>query len=441
MYQEHPTRHAPPRPDTSPATRHPATTFAAAVGRAGRRALTAVSPSRRVARGAVSALAVLGLAGVTGGTVLAATSGVAAAQWVTGLFCTPPSGSYQVGTTAPDACSDIATGNPATQTIDSSSTPGACHFLQLTDGYELEFDAPGSCIVTYSYPGDQPATFTWNVSLLPPPWHGDGVLWPAGVQAAQGCVPMPSGTVVGMAATHSDGGYWIADQAGQVDACGGASIAYGELSTAPASPIVSIEATADGGGYWLVGSDGAVYAFGDAGYYGSLAALPASEQPGVPVVGMAASADGKGYWEVTGGGDIYSFGDAVFHGSTGNIRLNKPVVGMALDPQTGGYWLDASDGGIFAFDAPFRGSMGGTPLNKPVVGMAPDLATGGYWLVAADGGIFSFGAPFYGSTGNLTLAKPIVGMEAAPSGAGYRFVATDGGIFCFGSSLFYGSAA
>jgi hypothetical protein len=30
--------------------------------------------------------------------------------------------------------------------------------------------------------------------------------------------------------------------------------------------------------------------------------------------------------------------------------------------------------------------------------------------VASDGGIFAFNAPFQGSTGNLTLNKPVVGM-------------------------------
>jgi outer membrane protein assembly factor BamB len=42
---------------------------------------------------------------------------------------------------------------------------------------------------------------------------------------------------------------------------------------------------------------------------------------------------------------------------------------MASDPATGGYWEVASDGGMFAFNAPFFGSMGGTSLNAPVVGM------------------------------------------------------------------------
>jgi hypothetical protein len=69
----------------------------------------------------------------------------------------------------------------------------------------------------------------------------------------------------------------------------------------------------------------------------------------------------------------------------------------------------ASDGGIFSFgDASFRGSTGSTPLNKPIVGMARNPKADGYWLVASDGGIFAFNAPFFGSTGSLTLAKPIV---------------------------------
>ena len=79
-------------------------------------------------------------------------------------------------------------------------------------------------------------------------------------------------------------------------------------------------------------------------------------------------------------------------------------------------------------------------LNKPIVGMAADLATGGYWLVASDGGIFAYDAPFFGSTGNILLARPIVSVEANVAGSGYRFDASDGGVFAYGSSGFYGSA-
>jgi hypothetical protein len=64
----------------------------------------------------------------------------------------------------------------------------------------------------------------------------------------------------------------------------------------------------------------------------------------------------------------------------------------------------------------------------------------GYWLVASDGGIFAYNAPFFGSTGGIVLNKPIVGMEANAPGTGYRFVASDGGVFPYGTSQFEGSA-
>jgi hypothetical protein len=143
---------------------------------------------------------------------------------------------------------------------------------------------------------------------------------------------------------------------------------------------------------------------------------------------------------VAADGGVFSFGNAKFQGSTGAIHLNQPVVGMSYDRASGGYWLVASDGGIFAFDAPFDGSMGGIPLNKPVVGMATTPGGSGYWLVAADGGIFSFGnAAFQGSTGSIVLNRPIVEMAADNATGGYWFVASDGGIFAFGAP-FFGSA-
>jgi hypothetical protein len=46
------------------------------------------------------------------------------------------------------------------------------------------------------------------------------------------------------------------------------------------------------------------------------------------------------------------------------------MVGMAAQPDGSGYWEVASDGGLFAFNAPFLGSAGGMPINQPVVGMA-----------------------------------------------------------------------
>ncbi len=146
-----------------------------------------------------------------------------------------------------------------------------------------------------------------------------------------------------------------------------------------------------------------------------------------------------GYWMVASDGGIFAY-DAPFFGSMGGKPLNAPIVGITADPNTGGYWEVASDGGLFAFNAPFFGSMGGKPLNKPIVGMVATPDGGGYWEVASDGGIFSFGdAAFHGSMGGKPLNAPVVGIASSQDGMGYLEVASDGGIFAFGDAQFFGS--
>jgi hypothetical protein len=250
---------------------------------------------------------------------------------------------------------------------------------------------------------------------------------------------LPSGSVVGSAATKSGNGYYEVDAAGDVAAFGNA-VCYGAMTGTPLTqPIVGMATDPSGQGYWLVARDGGIFSFGNAQFYGSTGAMHLNQ----PVVGMSATANGGGYWLVAADGGIFSFGDAVFHGSTGGIHINKPVVGMSATADGGGYWLVASDGGIFSFgDAVFHGSTGGMHLNKPVVGMTTTANGGGYWLVASDGGIFSFGdAVFHGSTGNIVLNRPIIGMATDASGQGYWLMASDGGVFSFGDAPFLGSAA
>jgi ligand-binding sensor domain-containing protein len=87
------------------------------------------------------------------------------------------------------------------------------------------------------------------------------------------------------------------------------------------------------------------------------------------------------------------------------------VQSLVPDADGSGYWLVASDGGIFAFDAPFRGSMGAVKLNKPVTGMV--RYGNGYLMVGEDGGIFSFSdKAFVGSLGANPPAKPITSVAA-----------------------------
>ena len=49
--------------------------------------------------------------------------------------------------------------------------------------------------------------------------------------------------------------------------------------------------------------------------------------------------------------------------------LADPVVGMSATTDGTGYRVVASDGGIFAFNAPFYGSLGGLGITD-VAGMA-----------------------------------------------------------------------
>ena len=234
--------------------------------------------------------------------------------------------------------------------------------------------------------------------------------------------------VVGLAATPSGDGYWLADSAGDVVARGAVRV-YGSMSGLPlAAPVTHVVGTPDGGGYWLVAADGGIFAFGDARFYGSMGGRPLA----APVVDLAPTTDGRGYWLVASDGGVFAFGDAVFAGSMGGRPLARPVVGVAGDPTTGGYWLVASDGGIFAFDAPFLGSTGATVLARPVAGVAASTNGGGYRLVATDGGVFAFGdAAFRGSMGGLPLAAPVVGMAGDPTTGGYWLGAADGGVFSF----------
>ena len=87
-------------------------------------------------------------------------------------------------------------------------------------------------------------------------------------------------------------------------------------------------------------------------------------------------------------GGIFAF-DAPFEGSTGSIQLNRPIVQMEAAPDGLGYRFVASDGGVFCFNEPFVGSLGSTHVTN-VAGMAP-YGAGGYWLVRGTGTVNGFG--------------------------------------------------
>ncbi len=223
--------------------------------------------------------------------------------------------------------------------------------------------------------------------------------------------PAPD-TVAVVGVTSRPSGWWTVASDGTVAPDG--------LGNAPTRSAVGIIATPTGGGYWVAAADGGVFAFGDAPFQGR------PEGPlNQPVVGMAATPSGQGYWLVAADGGVFAFGDAPFQGRPEG-PLNQPVVGMAATPSGQGYWLVAADGGVFGFgDAAYFGRPEAS--NEPVVGMAATPSGQGYWLAAADGGVFTFGdAVFHGPGFPDTVA-----IASTAQGA-YRLATGDGTVVTYG---------
>jgi hypothetical protein len=88
-------------------------------------------------------------------------------------------------------------------------------------------------------------------------------------------------------------------------------------------PIVGIAATHTNKGYWLVGAEGALFAYGDAFGYGT------PQHLNQKIVAIAATPTSKGYWMIGADGAVFAFGDAQFLGAASDLPLNQPVVGFA----------------------------------------------------------------------------------------------------------------
>ncbi len=270
-----------------------------------------------------------------------------------------------------------------------------------------------------SCPGpDQPAPVMMQQSkgtgaCSPNPWPLPGERRALARRLPGGHTAAESETAPVVGVTSRPSGWWTV--------AGDGTVNPDSLGNAPNASVVGIAATPTGSGYWIAGADGGVFAFGDAPDLGR-----PQGSLNQPVVGIAGTPSGQGYWLVAADGGVFTFGDAPFRGRPEG-SLNQPVVGMAGTPSGQGYWLVAADGGVFTFgDAPFRGRPQG-PLNQPVVGMAGTPSGQGYWLAAGDGGVFTFGdAAFHGPGFDHT-----VGIAPAPRGA-YRLATADGTVVTYG---------
>ncbi len=232
--------------------------------------------------------------------------------------------------------------------------------------------------------------------------------------------------VVGVAATATGRGYWLATQNGGVFTFGDA-VFQGSLGGKGVTNVSGIAADTAGDGYWLVGSDGGVFAFGGAAFGGS---LPGNGVHVSNIVGIAANPAGSGYWLAGKDGSVYALGGAPAATSVSPPVSN--VVGIAANPKGPGYWLAGSDGGVFALaGAPFDGSLPGQGVTvSNIASITANPEGHGYWLMGSDGGVFTLGTGgYYASNALGDSSAPMVAMTGSADVYGYWMVASDGEVF------------
>ena len=222
--------------------------------------------------------------------------------------------------------------------------------------------------------------------------------------------------VVGIVATANRGGYWLDASDGGVFSFGDTQF-YGSipgLGLHPAgsglahslnAPIVGMVASHDQGGYFMVASDGGVFAFGDAKFAGSCPSIGGCAGAAVAVI---PDASGNGYWLITSTGNVYAFGDAPYFGAPGRGNVTSAV----STPGGKGYWILLSDGEVFGYgDAANLGSPSSANFSDPNAATAIFATSdgGGYWVSSALGEVFSYGdAPSDGGMSATHLNGSII---------------------------------
>ena len=343
--------------------------------------------------------------------------------------------------------------------------------LPLGDGYRLvtcdgatfAFGSEASSARRLDLGADRPAGDPVVAATAAPPgdraWAvtvGGRVLEAGGAPPIGDAALRPGERAVGIAATDSGEGYWVATSRGRVQAFGdaeelepatsgrggadgapvaadagagnaGAGAADADPGGDPGPGVVAMAGTPDHRGYWLLHASGRVEAFGTARHLGDLR----SERPDAPLAAIAPHPDGDGYWILDRGGGVHGFGSARSLGSAGNqplVRLGEwrslsdhdtepvppasfPTSAVALLPtETGdGYWVWLANGAMCRFgDARAHGSIHRAELDQvmlflglPYYGEGPcrqDVGFGGLSEAQIDAGQEAGDAPLGGSS-------------------------------------------
>lgn len=220
---------------------------------------------------------------------------------------------------------------------------------------------------------------------------------------------------VGIAATASSQGYWLAFADGAVLAFGDAAVASVALGSK--IDIVDIEAHPQGAGFWLVSSTGRVLARGGARSFGSMGAEESH------VIAIEPTASGAGYWLLTGGGQVEAFGDATHYGDLAQAAEVEPV-DIVRAGSGDGYWIIETDGTVHSFGGAARLGSRSEAGDHFVAGAAH--GQDGLWLTTANGRVVALGSA--GQLGGALAGpdEPIIGIAATSDARGYWLLSGPG---------------
>lgn len=284
--------------------------------------------------------------------------GTALARQLAGILGVPPQG-MRAPADAPVTMLPLGSGYRLV-TCDGGTYPfgvGASAFGRLDLGADRP---PGDPIAaaTMVPPGDR----VWAVTA-------GGHVVESGGAPLLGDVELADGErAVGIAATSTGRGYWIATSRGRVQAFGDASSLGEGGGTRSGEAVVAMAGTPDHRGYWLLFDSGRVAGSGTAREAGDLR----SDPPAAPVVAIAPHPSGDGYWVLDRGGGVHGFGAARDLGSAGD----QPMVRL-------GAWRSVSD----YETEPVPPSAAPTEA----VALLPTVSGDGYWVWLGNGTVCRFG--------------------------------------------------
>ena len=239
-----------------------------------------------------------------------------------------------------------------------------------------------------------------------------------GTTAATAAVP--GGTTVVPPASGVVTGYWLLTVNGNiVDQSGQAPIAgLDQVSTA--SPVVGMIATPTQQGLWVAHADGTVDSLGDADAVGSAAEVAATigvPAPSAPIVAIIGRAPG-GFWLLDQAGALYPYLGASAP-TTGYLVAGDQPVAAAGNPVGEGLWIVGRRQAIYTIGRDVIADLTKTCPGLPdVVAAVATPAGTGMWLVDAAGQVTSCGSapPVDPLAADIGAQGGVVGAVAAPDG-------------------------